>query len=275
MDIILHTSTIITAVFLMILLKSQFILLLSSNGFSINNYRGKETVYGAGLIFLIPCMVSVLPLWSIIAKGDLYIYQAMLLAMTFMGYLDDSLGDHTRKGFKNHFYDLVTGHPSTGIFKIIFALIIGLIISKAYYSSIMDIIFHILLFGLCVNFINLLDLRPGRAIKGFVFLTLIICLLSGLKSLWILLPIFSGLTVYIKDEMDEKCMLGDTGSNLLGGILGMYTLNAGGLWTKYGLFMMLLILHFAAEFISFSRIIESNPILKQIDRHGQLKRGGP
>ena len=71
--------------------------------------------------------------------------------------------------------------------------------------------------------------------------------------------------------MEERCMLGDTGSNLLGGALGFYTLIEGRPWTKYGLFGILLILHFIAEFRSFSEIIDSNSILKQVDNFGQLK----
>ena len=87
------------------------------------------------------------------------------------------------------------------------------------------------------------------------------------------MPIFSGLSIYIKDEMNERCMLGDTGSNLLGGVLGLYILNVGRPWTKFGLYGILLILHFIAEFRSFSEIIDSSSILKRMDSLGQLKEG--
>ncbi|HHZ13011.1 MAG: hypothetical protein ACOX1R_07380 [Caldicoprobacterales bacterium] len=274
MDKYLYFSTIPIAIFLMVYLKPRIILLLYTKGLRTSNYHGREVVYGAGLVFLIPCIISVLPLWDQVGKDNLMIYLAVLLSMTLMGYLDDSLGDSSRKGFKNHINGLLSGYVSTGIIKIVLGLIIGFIISKTYFTNILDIAFHTILFCLCVNFINLLDLRPGRAIKGFTILALLISLLSNFQSLWILLPIFSGLTIYIKDEMEERCMLGDTGSNLLGGALGFYTLIEGRPWTKYGLFGILLILHFIAEFRSFSEIIDSNSILKQVDNFGQLKRGG-
>jgi UDP-GlcNAc:undecaprenyl-phosphate GlcNAc-1-phosphate transferase len=273
MDIFLYISTIPITIFLMVYLKPRVILLLYTKGLRTSNYHGKEVVYGTGLAFLIPCILSVLPLWEKIGKDNFIVYLVMLLSMTLMGYLDDSLGDSTRKGFKDHISGLLSGYLTTGIIKIVLALIIGFIISKTYYTSLLDIAFHSTLFCLCVNFINLLDLRPGRAIKGFTVLVLFISLFSNFRSLWIILPIFSGLSIYIKDEMNERCMLGDTGSNLLGGVLGLYILNVGRPWTKFGLYGILLILHFIAEFRSISEIIDSSSILKRMDSLGQLKEG--
>ena len=224
MDIFLYISTIPITIFLMVYLKPRVILLLYTKGLRTSNYHGKEVVYGTGLAFLIPCILSVLPLWEKIGKDNFIVYLVMLLSMTLMGYLDDSLGDSTRKGFKDHISGLLSGYLTTGIIKIVLALIIGFIISKTYYTSLLDIAFHSTLFCLCVNFINLLDLRPGRAIKGFTVLVLFISLFSNFRSLWIILPIFSGLSIYIKDEMNERCMLGDTGSNLLGGYLACISL---------------------------------------------------
>ena len=273
MDIFLYISTIPITIFLMVYLKPRVILLLYTKGLRTSNYHGKEVVYGTGLAFLIPCILSVLPLWEKIGKDNFIVYLVMLLSMTLMGYLDDSLGDSTRKGFKDHISGLLSGYLTTVIIKIVLALIIGFIISKTYYTSLLDIAFHSTLFCLCVNFINLLDLRPGRAIKGFTVLVLFISLFSNFRSLWIILPIFSGLSIYIKDEMNERYMLGDTGSNLLGGVLGLYILNVGRPWTKFGLYGILLILHFIAEFRSFSEIIDSSSILKRMDSLGQLKEG--
>ena len=87
-----------------------------------------------------------------------------------------------------------------------------------------------------------------------------------------LLPIYSSLAVYIKDEMKEVYMLGDTGANLLGGVLGIFTLKAAYPGVKYLLFIILLFLHILAEFKSFSRIIDSMPLLKYLDSFGQLRK---
>ena len=112
MDKYLYFSTIPIAIFLMVYLKPRIILLLYTKGLRTSNYHGREVVYGAGLVFLIPCIISVLPLWDQVGKDNLMIYLAVLLSMTLMGYLDDSLGDSSRKGFKNHINGLLSGYVS-------------------------------------------------------------------------------------------------------------------------------------------------------------------
>ena len=268
----LYLLSIIIASALTLYIKPRLISILRNKDMIVSNYSGKDVTCGGGLIFIIPCMVAVLPFWKLIGQENIIAYLVLLLSMTLVGYLDDSLGEDVRKGFKGHLKALMTGCFSTGILKITFALIIGFIISRVYYSSILAIVFNTLLFSLSMNFINLLDLRPGRAIKSFALVTLFVSLSSGLQSMWILLPIYSSLTIYIKDEMEELCMLGDTGANLLGGILGMYVLKEAYPGIKYTLFILLLILHIIAEFKSFSKIIDSIPILKYMDSFGQLKK---
>lgn len=275
MRILLYLSSIGIALSLTLYLKPRLIDLLHCNGLVKSNYAGIEVVTGMGLLFLIPCIVSIFPLWEIVGQENIAIYMIIVLSMTLAGYLDDCLGDNNNKGLKGHLKGMMKGRLSTGIIKIIFALTMGIILSMIYFSGIGNIIFSSLLFCLCVNMINLLDLRPGRAIKGFMFFTILVSISSGLHSVWILFPIISSLVIYIRDELEENCMLGDTGSNLLGGILGLYTLKTALPGAKYTLFAIFLILHIIAEFKSFSEIIESVPILKHMDSFGQLKKGGP
>lgn len=270
MTVFLHLLSIIIALLLTWYIKPRLIEILKENNMVTTNYSGRVVVNGAGLIFFIPCILSVFSLWSLVDLDSMVAYIVLLLSMTLVGYIDDSLGTNSTKGLRGHIKGMISGNISTGIVKLIVALIIGVVISAVYFSSFIDIIFHSILFCLCVNFINLLDLRPGRSIKGFMFFTLFITLASGLKSLWILLPIYSSLALYIKDEMNEVYMLGDTGANLLGGVLGLYTLKAAFPGVKYSLFIILLFLHIIAEFKSFSKIIDSIPLLKYLDSFGQL-----
>lgn len=272
---LLHLISIGISLSLTLYLKPRLIAMLSAQGMMMRNYTGKEVVSGAGLVFFIPCIVSIFPLWEVIGEENMVIYVALLLSMTLVGYLDDSLGESTTKGFKGHLGGVMKGYLSTGMIKLIFALIMGFMISMVYFAGIGNIIFNTILFCLCVNMINLLDLRPGRAIKGFALIILFISISSGLQSIWMLFPILSSLTIYIRDELDENCMLGDTGSNLLGGIMGMYTLKVASSGVKYALFSVLLLLHIVSEFKSFSEIIESVPILKSMDSFGQLKKERP
>jgi len=270
--VFLYLISIIIASSLTWYIKPRLTDILRENNMVATNYSGRVVINGAGLIFFIPCILSVFFLWNLIDLNSMVIYISLLLSMTLVGYIDDSLGASTTKGLRGHIKVMISGEISTGIIKLIVALIMGIVISAVYFSSLLDIVFHAILFCLCVNFINLLDLRPGRSIKGFFLFTLFISLASGLKSLWMLLPIYSSLAVYIRDEMQEVYMLGDTGANLLGGVLGIYTLNAAYPGVKHGLFIILLLLHILAEFKSFSKIIDTVPLLKYLDSFGQLRK---
>lgn len=270
---LLYLSSILISLSLTVYLKFGFVVMLESKGMNTRNYSGKELINGMGIVFLIPCLVSVFPLWNLVNREDMFAYIALLLSMTLAGYIDDSLGGSNAKGFKGHLRAVIKGQLSTGMIKIMLSLIMGFFLSLVYFTEMKDIIFNTIFFCLCVNIINLLDLRPGRAIKGFALNILFVSMSSGLKDTWMLLPILSSLAIYIKGELNENYMLGDTGSNLLGGIMGMYILKVASQGVKYILFSILLALNILSEFKSFSEIIESVPILKSLDSFGQLKKG--
>ncbi len=273
MVMFLYLSSTIIAISLTQYLKPQLILLLKNKGMMVKNYSGKEIVSGAGLIFIIPCALSVFPLWKVVGYKNIFIYIALLFTMVLVGYLDDSLGEDKTKGFKGHIRGVFRGNISTGIIKMVLTLIIGFMLSRAYFSRLTDIILSTILFCLCVNFINLLDLRPGRATKGFILFTVSVLLSSGLENIWIILPIISSLAIYIKEELHEIYMLGDTGSNLIGGILGLYIIKSASFGLRCTLIVILSLLHIVSEFRSFSVIIESVPLLKLADNFGQMRKG--
>jgi UDP-N-acetylmuramyl pentapeptide phosphotransferase/UDP-N-acetylglucosamine-1-phosphate transferase len=76
---------------------------------------------------------------------------------------------------------------------------------------------------------------------------------------------------YLEGEMEEAYMLGDTGANLLGGILGFYEVIGLPVKGKIILTIFLVALHVLAEFQSFSKWIDAVPILRAIDRLGRKK----
>ena len=120
-----------------------------------------------------------------------------------------------------------------------------------------------------MNFVNLLDLRPGRAIKGFGIMLLLISGLTWFSQIQFILPVISVLVLYIKGEMKEFYMLGDTGANLLGGILGFYGVLALTPIAKGCLLIALLFLQLFAEYHSLSAIIAEHPLLKKMDMLGR------
>lgn len=272
MEIFLYLISLGLSIYLTLYLKPKFIEMLLSMGLVCKNYSGKTIATGGGLILLIPSIIGILPAWQVAGIQNITLYIMLVLSMVLMGYLDDSLGDTNIKGLKGHIKAIVNSQLSTGIIKILLGVMTGFIVAIAYYSKGIDILTNTILFSLCVNFINLLDLRPGRGIKGFLGLALIVALWSKFHDTWILIPVIGAIIIYLPDELNETCMLGDTGSNLLGGILGMYVVKTAPLQTKHFLLLILISLHIIAEYWSFSKIIEFFPFLRRIDSFGQLKK---
>lgn len=255
------------ALLLTILLQPMWISILKNKGLVVENYSGKNIVTAGGLILLFPSILGIIPFWKQ-QNQDILLYTNLVFSMILIGLIDDALGEGKVKGLKGHIKTLLQGSITTGIMKMFLGVIVGLAISIAYSRKGIDLIFDVFLFALCVNFNNLMDLRPGRSIKAFLFLIILLILSSGFRFLWIVFPLIWAILGYIQYELREECMLGDTGSNLLGGILGMYSIKAAPDFVKYSLVSALFFLHIISEFYSFSKIINAIPILRYIDRLG-------
>jgi hypothetical protein len=121
------------------------------------------------------------------------------------------------------------------------------------------------------NLWNLLDVRPGRAIKYFFVAALA---LSFPYSRFgdVLLPAGLGAAAAVSiSDLRERAMLGDAGSNVLGFVIGIglfRTLPAWGLAVALG---VVLALHVLAETFTLSRMIEALRPLRWFDRIGRLK----
>jgi len=252
--------------------KPNIITMLENHRFISKNYSGKAIINGGGLIFLYPCLFGILPFWNDKSKIDLLIYISIIFSSLLSGFIDDFLGENQTKGFRGHINMLLSGRLTTGVLKIFIGIAIGFIASVVHYSDIWDIGFHTILFALTMNIINLLDLRPGRAIKGFLITVTLIMIFTGLNELWLLLPVITAMIIYIPGEMKEKYMMGDTGSNLLGGILGLYVIRISQINVKLIVFFALVLLHVFGEFYSISKIIDAIPILRSIDDIGRIKK---
>ncbi|MBM7581312.1 UDP-N-acetylmuramyl pentapeptide phosphotransferase/UDP-N-acetylglucosamine-1-phosphate transferase [Caldicoprobacter guelmensis] len=248
--------------------------MLKSRGMVVMNYRGKPVVISMGLAFLFPCFAGIISF--IVSKPDTS-YMAFLLVVTalaLIGFIDDVLGDTAVKGIKGHVGTLFKGNISTGGIKLIITALTGMYVSWCYHRELMAWVVYALLFSLFVNFINLMDLRPGRAIKVFMLSVIVIVTLGGFSNIWMFIPLLASLPFYIKGEMEERYMLGDTGANLLGGIIGLYAIKEVPFVPAAVMLTALISIHVIAEYHSLSKFIESIPALRFIDQLGRLKVDG-
>ena len=226
-----------------------------------------------GLAMFFTCLVGILPFVLLESKADSGIFIAVVALTGFLGFIDDMLADTGIKGIKAHLSAASAGKSSTGWLKILMGIGTGSIVSGYFHVNWQVLPLYTFLFALCMNFINMLDLRPGRAIKGFLLNLLIMTVVVGYGSLWAFIPVIAFLIIYIGGELKEIYMLGDTGANLLGGIIGFYAVKNLNVAEASVFIAFYTLIHIFAEYRSISGYIESNRLLNYIDCIGRLKNG--
>ena len=165
-------------------------------------------------------------------------------AIAVLGLADD-LWSGPERGFRAH---LRSGR-TTGILKLLGIPAVGLFATRRVSGA--------LLVGLAANALNQLDTRPGRALKGYLAAAVVLDAPIGIAVL--LLPY----------DLREMAMLGDGGSNALGGLLGLKSVERfteRGRWVAIGALAGLTIL---GERTSIGAWIEGTPGLAWLDRLGR------
>jgi hypothetical protein len=74
-------------------------------------------------------------------------------------------------------------------------------------------------------------------------------------------------------DLDEQVMLGDAGANAYGALLGVALAARTGRIGRAGLLAGLVALTAASEKVSFTKVIESTPGLRELDRLGRRPDG--
>lgn len=237
------------------------------------NYKGEMIPVSMGIVFLPMIIINgiIVAFFTVdfVSIACLFLFIFGMMAMFFAGIIDDTIGNRDVSGLKGHFKSLFKGKLTTGGFKALFGGFVGLIISVCISKNIIDIIVNTLIIALSTNFMNLFDLRPGRAIK--VYLVIIIIILFTLTGYIQILPllILPNVIAYFNYDLKAKAMMGDTGSNVLGISIGIlmalgYTLNVRIAWLIF-----LILIHILTEKFSLTKIIEKNKVLNFIDRLGR------
>jgi len=116
------------------------------------------------------------------------------------------------------------------------------------------------------NLLNLLDLRPGRAGKAAVLLAG--ATLGGSGGNVVAGPLGATLGV-LPADLGEQVMLGDCGANAVGALLGLRLAGLPGRGSRAGILAVVTALTLASEKVSFTRVIESTPGLRELDRLGR------
>ena len=243
------------------------------NGWTRSNWRGRELAFPAGVLCVAFSLASVGLLGVVDALGgwELPPVDALALGMgvAFLGLLDDLL-DAPARGLRGHARALLGGGFSTGVLKAGGTVALAIAVLADRTGSTGQLVLSVSVVVLCTNAFNLLDLRPGRAAKGFVLLgVLLLALTRDLAALRELGVFVGPLLVLGAYDLRERAMLGDTGSNLLGAMAGLWLVSALGTTGELAVLCALVALTAYGELRSISQTIDSIGPLRALDRLGR------
>ena len=251
---------------------------LRTQGFVRRNYRGRVVAFPAGVVIVGSALVALVPLALVDELGDADLFRADLrpaltyvVGVALLGLLDDLVGGDSRpRGWRGHARATLSGAFSTGALKAVGSLGIGLYVLSGRGLSAGDYLLAVALLVLATNFLNLLDLRPGRSAKALVLLGAGLTIGSAdTHPLWTLGLFVGPILVLLPLDLRERAMLGDTGSNVVGAVGGLWlvlTLSTLGQAIALGLIAVATLY---GEFRSLSELIERTPILRQLDSLGR------
>ena len=192
------------------------------------------------------------------------------------GALDDLAGDGSSKGLKGHLGAAVRGKVTTGLVKVVGIGLTGLGAAALADRGRDDVGAHDTLVGGAVvaaaaNLANLLDLRPGRALKATV-LSAVPLLATGDAGAGRAAAAAGAALGVLRPDLSGTAMLGDTGANAAGALLGTALLEGSGRRGRVAALAVLAGLTLASERVSFTRVIEATPVLREIDAWGRPAR---
>lgn len=196
-------------------------------------------------------------------RVDVHLPVALLLGVALLGALDDTLSGPSR-GWRGHAKAALRGEISTGALKALGTLALA----TAVLAGDEKWLLSVLLVTLTTNLFNILDLRPGRATK--VFVAVGAGLLIAGHELPRVVGLFGGALLVVGFlDLRMRCMLGDTGSNMLGAMAGIWLTIALGPTGEAVALGVVLAITIYGELASITRTIERIPALRWIDGLGR------
>jgi UDP-N-acetylmuramyl pentapeptide phosphotransferase/UDP-N-acetylglucosamine-1-phosphate transferase len=235
------------------------------------NHRGEPVTLLEGPAFVVGAVTAGVLMPGLPGRAR----AAALLAGAGAGVLgayDDLAGSSSSRGFKGHLSALTRGEVTTGAIKILGIGATGLaaaVVAGSPAPSRPGMVLDALVNGAIVagsaNLMNLFDLRPGRAIKvGLITGT---PLAFGAGAAVVAAPLGAAVAL-LPEDLGERAMLGDAGSNALGALLGLAATRLGR-GPRLAVLTGLVALNGASEFVSFTKVIQRTPALNWFDMLGR------
>jgi len=254
---------------------------LIAAGMTRPNYRGQELAFPLGAATAASALVALAPLAPLDALADERLLEpefarwlTYVVGIAFLGLFDDVLGrgaaGDTARGWRGHARAVASGELSTGAIKALGALALAAFVLARRGEEGAQYVADIALLLLATNLLNLFDTGPGRAEKVFALIAAGLCIGAWtVLPLELLGPIVAPVAVGAAFTLRERAMLGDTGSNVLGALVGIWILTSLDETARIVALVVILAVTAYGEFRSLGSLIERVPPLRYLDSLGR------
>lgn len=239
------------------------------------NFHGRTVTLAGG-----PALAAGATLGAIAGAPSLAVAAAALTAGAAsgaVGFYDDMVGNRPEqkaaKGFRGHLGALRDGRVTSGLVKIGGVGVAGLVAAvllaadgKAKSRGAVPVLLGAGVIAGTANLVNLLDLRPGRALKAGA---LIAMPLARGRSGGVAAAALGASATLAPADLGEEIMLGDAGANALGALLGVALAAKTGTVGRALVLTVLVGLTAASERVSFTKVIQDTPWLRTLDELGR------
>jgi UDP-GlcNAc:undecaprenyl-phosphate GlcNAc-1-phosphate transferase len=233
----------------------------------------------AGLVLAVAggCVLS-----ALLVDGHIGSFERRLLWMAtgiglvlLAGLYDDYRPTRTR-GLVRQVRLLAMGRVTSGIVKLVVIVLASAFTAWMLGARGSRFALAIPVLAASANLWNLLDVVPGRALKWFLPAGAVLLFATDDSAYRLVAgTTLAGSAAAIGLDLREVTMLGDSGSNVLGFIVGIGLLS---LLSVVGLAValaFLLILHVVAETVTLSTVIGWTPALRWFDGLGRIRSESP
>jgi hypothetical protein len=259
------------------------------------NFRGARVPLPTGVVIPVAGAVSLGALAvldrtaGVAGVGVEWARPALYVAgITALGAVDDAAklragtGAVGPRGLRAHARAVRSGRPTTGLLKALGALVLAPVVLSDPVAGgrgeVVELLPGVGVLVLAPHVFNLLDLRPGRSIKAFLALGLVLTGLAGSgEALPLLSAFLAPILVLLFVDLAERGMLGDAGAGAVGAVAGLWLVLAlppAGEGLALG---ALVLATLYGELRSISALVDRTRVLRRIDELGRLgeSRGVP
>jgi UDP-GlcNAc:undecaprenyl-phosphate GlcNAc-1-phosphate transferase len=251
---------------------------LGEGGFVRENYRGARLAFPAGVAIPVVALLALVPLSLIAELADEQVFRpgteaavTYVIGVALLGLLDDLVGsDAPARGWRGHARAAASGGLSTGAIKAVGSLGLALFALSGTGNGTGEYLLAVGVLVLATNLFNLLDLRPGRSAKALVLLGAALSLgAMDADPLWTLGLFVGPILVLLPLDLREVGMLGDTGSNAIGAVAGLWLVLTLSVPAQAVALAVMALVTVYGEFRSISAVIDRTPGLRHLDSLGR------